>query len=52
MEDGVHRAGAELVTMPRQFLDHAEPEDGLLGGMMKDMEPDQPGIEILIQNFL
>jgi hypothetical protein len=34
--------------MAAQFFDHSKAEDRLLSGVMKNMQPDQAGIEILV----
>jgi hypothetical protein len=34
--------------MPRQLLDHPEPEDRLFRGMMQHMQPDQPRVKLSI----
>ena len=48
MQDGVKRAGTDFVTVTLQLLDHGEAVDRLLRRMVKNVEPDQPGIEILV----
>jgi hypothetical protein len=52
MQDGVHGPGAELIAMPGELFDHAEPEDWLFGGMVKDVEPDKAGIEIAVKDLV
>jgi hypothetical protein len=34
--------------MAPEFVDHAESEDWLFGGMVKNMQADQAGIEVAI----
>ena len=46
----IKRAGADAVAVAREFFHHAEAEDGLLDGVMEDVEADQAGIEVAIVN--
>ena len=41
MQQGIHRSGAQLVTMPAQFLHHPEANQRLLRRVMQDMEADK-----------
>ncbi len=38
--------------MPREFLDHAQAEDGLLHGVMQDVQADQSGIQIPVRGVV
>jgi hypothetical protein len=48
VQDRVKRAGAELVTVPSQFLDHGEAIHRFLDRMMEHMEPNQAGVKIAV----
>src|ERR1035441_5566134 len=48
VEQGIQTAWADPVAVPRQFLDHAEPENGFFRGVMQDVQPDQAGVEIAV----
>jgi len=41
MKHWVECPGAQLVPMPLQFFDHAQPEDGLLARMVQNVNADQ-----------
>jgi hypothetical protein len=44
----IESTGAELVTVPAQFLDKPEAENWRLASMMQDMETNQASIEVLV----
>jgi hypothetical protein len=48
VQQRVEGSGADPVPVPGQFLDHAEPKDRFLNRVMKDVQPNQAGIEIPI----
>ena len=48
VEQRVESAGAELIAVAGQLLDKPEAENRFLGGMVKDVKPNHPSIEILV----
>jgi hypothetical protein len=48
MEEWIQTARADPVAVVGEFLDHAEPEDGLYGGVMQDVQTNQPGVEVAV----
>src|SRR4051812_48952451 len=46
MQDGVDRSWADLIVMPAQLLDHRQAVDGLLRGVMQDVDLDEAEKEI------
>src|ERR1035437_7106162 len=48
VEQRIQTARADAVAVPPQFFDHAEPENGLLRGVMQDVQADQPGVKIAV----
>jgi hypothetical protein len=48
MKDGVEGARAQLIPMMGQFLDDAQSEDSLFGGMMEDMKADEATDDVTI----
>src|SRR5258708_2935054 len=49
VEQRIQTARADAVAVARQFLDHAEAENGLLRSVMQDVQADQTGVEIAIR---
>lgn len=47
VEHGVDGSGADFVAVALEFLHDAEAEDGFFGGVVKDMQADEPGVEPL-----
>jgi hypothetical protein len=43
----IHRAGAEPIAVPSQFLDHAEAENRLLARVVEDVQAHETGKEFL-----
>jgi hypothetical protein len=41
VEGGVEGSGADAVAVTAEFLDHAEAEEGALGGVVEHVEPDE-----------
>ena len=52
MEQRIESARTELVAMFSKLLDKPQAEDGRLGGMVQDVQPDQPGVKILIASCM
>ena len=50
MQHRVQRARAKLVPVPPQFFDHPEPKDGLLAGVIKNVDANQTRKEFLVPN--
>ena len=48
VEQRVQAAGADLVPMAGQLLDHTEPENGFFGRVVKDMQPAETGVQVAI----
>ena len=48
VQKGIEGSSTDLVSVPSQLFDHAEPENRLFGGVVKNMEADQPRIEGLV----
>ncbi len=48
VKHGIKRPRAEFVAVTLQLLDHGEAKNGLLTGVVQDMNADQPGEEFLI----
>src|SRR5262245_26796086 len=44
MEHGVQCPCAQPVSVPAELVDHSEPEHRFASGVMKDVEPYQPGV--------
>ena len=44
----IQTPGTDAVAVPRQFLDHAQPEDRLFDGVMQDVQADQAGVQIAV----
>jgi hypothetical protein len=51
VKEWIYRSWAEAVAVPAEFPDDPEAEDGFLGGMVQDMQPNQPDIEFLIPSI-
>src|SRR5581483_6036681 len=52
MQDRVHGSGAHFVAMTAEFFDHVETKDVVLTGMVKDVEPNEPGIKIFVLHVI
>src|SRR5579871_75438 len=48
VHDRIERAGTQAVPMTRELLNHSQAKNGLLAGMVKNMQSDQTGIEGLV----
>lgn len=48
MKDGVKGAGAQFIPMMGQFIDDAQSEDRLFGGMMEDVKADEATNDVTI----
>jgi len=48
MQNRVERAGAEVISVPPQLLDHAKTEDLAFGRMAKDVQSDEASIQIRV----
>ena len=48
VQDGIERARAQAIAVPAELVDHRLAEDRSFSGVMKNMEPDESGIEIAI----
>ena len=48
MQQRIQAARADAVAVARELLDHAETEDGLVNGVMQDVQADQAGVEVVI----
>jgi hypothetical protein len=44
----IHGAGAQVITMARQLLNHAETENRPLAGMEENVQANEAGIEIMV----
>ena len=47
VQHGIDGSGADLVAVTAELLHDAETEDGLLSGVMQDVEADHSGVEAL-----
>jgi hypothetical protein len=52
VEEGIHSAGAEFVAVTREFLNHPQPKHFAITGMVKDVEADQAGVQILMSRIV
>jgi hypothetical protein len=48
MQQRVERAGTQLVTVATQFLYEPQPVNRLFRGVVKDMQPDEARVELLV----
>ena len=48
MQHRVERAGTQLVAVPGELIDHPLPIKFALGGMVKDVQPDQPLEQLMV----
>jgi hypothetical protein len=48
MEDGIQRARADAISVPGQLFDHAETEDLPFHSVVKDVKPDESGVQVSI----
>ncbi len=51
MKEGIKRPRADLVAVAAKLLQKPKTEDCFLGGMMKNMKPDEPFVEVLIRRY-
>jgi len=51
MQHGINGARAELVAVPSQLFDHAQPKDRFFAGMVQNVQPDESGVEVLVTIF-
>src|SRR5581483_10024867 len=49
LKERIQASGADAVAMSREFLDHAEAEDGPFHSVMENVQADQTGIQIPIR---
>lgn len=52
VQDGIERARAQAIAVATKLVDHRLAEDRTFGGMMEDVEPDEPGIQVAIDHRL
>jgi hypothetical protein len=48
LEQRIHAAGTDAVSVMREFFDHSETEDGTLHRVMQDVETDQARVQVAI----
>jgi hypothetical protein len=46
VEEWVQAAGAYAIPMPRKLFDHAEPKDRFLNGVVQNVNPDEPRVQV------
>ena len=49
LEQRIQTPRTEAVAVPRKFLDHAQTEDRPVSSVMKNVQPDQPRIQITVR---
>src|SRR3954466_10141207 len=50
VQDGIEGAGAQPIAMATKLVDHRLAEDRAFGGVMKDMQPDEAGVQVPIDH--
>lgn len=51
VQQRVESARADAVTVVGEFLHHCQAENGLMRGVQKHVEADQPGVEFALKMF-
>jgi len=49
LEQRIQTPRTEAVAVPRKFIDHAQTEDRPVSSVMKNVQPDQPRIQITVR---
>ena len=52
LQQGIQAAWTDTITVARQFLDHAQPENGAFDRVVEHMEADQTGVEVAIGGII